>query len=244
MAYFQILKDLGMNYTLNRPLLDGKATARIEIAQALAAKIVDFDTWHSAWLDLARQSEAEGRWLDAATYYHQAEFYLPAGEVRNGLYDDFARTFARGMEGQTNYERIKVPYQTGYLPGFRLRAVGEELATFVFNGGYDSFVEEFYPFLKPLSQAATPSSALMDQDRAERSGRDCASPMHGNGRRRRCWTISSSARWIGSARPVAATWRCAPPRLNPGSSTSCHFRPPIGAWTWRCGRCSRARTVH
>jgi pimeloyl-ACP methyl ester carboxylesterase len=152
MAYFQILKDLGMNYTLNRPLLDGKATARIEIAKALAAKIVDFDTWHSAWLDLARQSEAEGRWLDAATYYHQAEFYLPAGEVRNGLYDDFARTFARGMEGQTNYERIKVPYQTGYLPGFRLRAVGEELATFVFNGGYDSFVEEFYPFLRPLTE--------------------------------------------------------------------------------------------
>ena len=79
MAYFNILKDLGMNYTLNRPLLDGNATARIEVAKALAAKIVDFDTWHSAWLDLARRSETEGRWLDAATYYHQAEFYLPAG---------------------------------------------------------------------------------------------------------------------------------------------------------------------
>ena len=83
MAYFHILKDLGMNYTLNRPLLDGNATARIEVAKALAAKIVDFVTWHSAWLDLAKRSEAEGRWLDAATYYHQAEFYLPAGTVRN-----------------------------------------------------------------------------------------------------------------------------------------------------------------
>ncbi len=67
MAYFHILEDLGMNYTLNRPLLDGNAKARIEVAKALATKIVDFDTWHSAWLDLARRSEAEGRWLDAAT---------------------------------------------------------------------------------------------------------------------------------------------------------------------------------
>jgi hypothetical protein len=55
MAYFHILKDLGMNYTLNRPLLDGNATARIEVAKTLAAKIVDFDTWHSAWLDLAKR---------------------------------------------------------------------------------------------------------------------------------------------------------------------------------------------
>jgi pimeloyl-ACP methyl ester carboxylesterase len=152
MTYFHILKDLGMNYTLNRPLLDGNAPARLEAIQALAAKIVDFDTWHDAWLGLAKQSEADSRWLDAATYYHQAEFYLPAGDARNGLYDDFARTFARGMVGQTNYERIKIPYETGYLPGFRLRAVGEEMATLVFNGGYDSFVEEFYPFLKPLTE--------------------------------------------------------------------------------------------
>ena len=126
MTYFHILKDLGMNYTLNRPLLDGNAPARLEAIQALAAKIVDFDTWHDAWLGLAKQSEADSRWLDAATYYHQAEFYLPAGSVRNGLYDDFARTFARGMVGKTNYERIKVPYETGYLPGFRLRAVGRK----------------------------------------------------------------------------------------------------------------------
>src|SRR5207237_78013 len=86
----------------------------------------DFDSWHQCWLDLAKRAEREVRWLDAATYYHQAEFYLPAGEVRNGLYDDFSRTFARGMEGQENYERFQVPYESGSLPGFRLRAAAFE----------------------------------------------------------------------------------------------------------------------
>jgi len=151
-AYFYFLADEGMNYTLNRPLLDGHATNRIEEIRAVAPEIKDFDSWYKVWLGLAKRAEAEGRWLDAATYYHQAEFYLPAGELRNGLYDDFARNFARGMQGVAGYERFKVPYPGGHLPGFRLPASGKELATFVFNGGYDSFVEEFYPFLRPLTE--------------------------------------------------------------------------------------------
>ncbi len=141
-----------MNYTLNRPLFDGSAKSRVEEAKAVAAKIKDPDSWYPAYLDLAKSAESAERWLDAATYYHQAEFFLPAGDLRNGLYDSFARTFALGMQGVKGYERIQVPYPGGHLPGFRLQAVGREIATFIFHGGYDSFVEEFYPFLRPLSE--------------------------------------------------------------------------------------------
>jgi tyrosyl-tRNA synthetase len=44
MAYLHMLSDLGMNYTLNRALNDGKATARIEETRAVASQIKDFDT--------------------------------------------------------------------------------------------------------------------------------------------------------------------------------------------------------
>jgi pimeloyl-ACP methyl ester carboxylesterase len=151
MAYLHMLSDLGMNYTLNRPLLDGEATARIQEVRAVAPQIKDFDSWHTVWLGFAKKAEKEQRWFDAATYYHQAEFYLPAGEVRNGLYDDFARNYAQGMKGVTGYEHHEIPYPGGHLPGFRLPAKRKELATIVFHGGYDSFVEEFYPFLEPLT---------------------------------------------------------------------------------------------
>ncbi len=151
MAYLFMLSDLGMNYTLNRPLFDGQAKARIQEVSAVAAQIKDFDSWHTVWLGLAKTAEKEHRWLDAATYYHQAEFYLPAGKVRNGLYDDFARNYALGMKGVAGYESHEIPYPGGHLPGFRLPAKGKELATIVFHGGYDSFVEEFYPFLEPLT---------------------------------------------------------------------------------------------
>jgi pimeloyl-ACP methyl ester carboxylesterase len=151
MAYLHILSDLGMNYTLNRALNDGKATARIEESRAAAKQIKDFDSWSSVWLTVAKKAEKEQRWADAAAYYHNAEFYLPAGNVRNGLYDDFARTHALSMKGVAGYEKHEVPYPGGTLPGFRLPAKGKELATIVFHGGYDSFVEEFYPFLEPLT---------------------------------------------------------------------------------------------
>jgi pimeloyl-ACP methyl ester carboxylesterase len=152
MSYFYILPDQHMNYTMNRPLADGEAKARIAEAKALAPKIKDIDSWTSAFLEAAKLAESEKRWLDAAAYYHQVEFFLPAGDLRNSYYDDFARTHALGMEGVKGYEQIKVPYPGGHLPGFRLPAQGKEVATFVFNGGYDSFVEEFYPFLRPLTE--------------------------------------------------------------------------------------------
>jgi hypothetical protein len=64
---------------------------------------------------LAKKAESEGRWIDAASYYHGAEFYLPAGDVRNGLYYDIARNWARGMKGIVGYERFQVPYPTSAI---------------------------------------------------------------------------------------------------------------------------------
>lgn len=56
------------------------------------------------------------------------------------------------MKGVADYERIAVPYPGGHLPGFRIQAKGKERSTFIFHGGYDSFVEEFYAFLLPLTE--------------------------------------------------------------------------------------------
>ena len=152
MPYMHLLPDPGMNYTLNRPLLDGTSPARLKEIGAVAHEITDYDSWHRVWLDLARRAESDKRWLDAASYCHGAEFYLPAGDVRNGLYDDFARSWALGMQGVAGYERIKIPYPGGHLPGFRVQAKGKELGTLIFHGGYDSFVEEFYAFLLPFTE--------------------------------------------------------------------------------------------
>jgi pimeloyl-ACP methyl ester carboxylesterase len=151
MPYIHMLPDPGMNYTLNRPLLDGSSSARMKEIGAVAPRIKDYDSWHTVWLELAMRAEVEQRWADAASYYHGAEFYLPAGDGRNKLYDDFKRNWSKSVQGVPGYEQIAVPYAGGHLPGFRLQAKGREISTFIFHGGYDSFVEEFYGFLLPLT---------------------------------------------------------------------------------------------
>jgi hypothetical protein len=60
----------------------------------------------------------------------QVEVFLPVGEIRDTYYGGFARTHGLGMEGAANYEKIKVPYPGGHLPGFRLQADGK-ICTFV-----------------------------------------------------------------------------------------------------------------
>ena len=51
-------------------------------------------------------------------YYHGAEFYLPAGEARNGLYDDFTRTWALSMKGVAGVRAHRGPLSRRALAGF------------------------------------------------------------------------------------------------------------------------------
>src|SRR5262249_57415218 len=99
----------------------------------------------------AKRGEAGRGCVAAAASSQGGDFYFPAGDVRNGLYDDFARNWALGMKGVAGYERIAIPYPGGHLPGFRLQAKGKERSTFFFTGGADSVVEKIYNFLFLLS---------------------------------------------------------------------------------------------
>lgn len=78
-----------MNYDFDRPLIDEHAAARVPDVRAVAPQIRDSDSWHAVWLESASTAEYEQRWLDAATQRRQAEFDLPADDMRNGLYDVF-----------------------------------------------------------------------------------------------------------------------------------------------------------
>src|SRR5271170_390989 len=117
-----------MNYTLNRPLLDGTSPARLKEVGAIAPKIKDYKNWYSAWLTLAKTAEGEKRYLDAASYYHGAEFYLPAGDVRNALYDDFARNWALGMKTDKAYEQSRCRIRAEICRVFESKPKGKRSA--------------------------------------------------------------------------------------------------------------------
>src|SRR5205814_728063 len=80
MPFIHMLSDPGMNYTLNRPLLDGTSSARIKEIGAVAPQIKDYESWHATWLGLAKRAESEKRWLDAAGHL----FRTRLGETGQG----------------------------------------------------------------------------------------------------------------------------------------------------------------
>ena len=61
MPFTHLLPDPGMNYTLNRPLLDGTSPARLKEVGGIAPEIKDYDSWYTAWLRLAKQAEHLGK---------------------------------------------------------------------------------------------------------------------------------------------------------------------------------------
>ena len=153
MAYFYILSDPHMNYTLNRPLADGEATGRIAERKSWTRRSKkDIASWTSTFLEAAKRAErkSDGSMRRRITIKSSSSACRGSSQQ---LLRRLRPNDALGMKGVTNYENNKVPYPGGYLPGFRLQAKGEQIvARLVLNGGYDSFVEEFYPFSQPLTE--------------------------------------------------------------------------------------------
>lgn len=125
----------------------------------------DEAAWHREWKATAQRVEALGRQslaagravsarealLRASNYYRTAEFYLR----ENPAHDPEAKElFARSRETfldamplfDFGFERIAIPYQDTALPGYLYLAddSGRPRPTVIFNGGYDSTLEESY----------------------------------------------------------------------------------------------------
>ncbi|MCP3811708.1 alpha/beta fold hydrolase, partial [Mycobacteriaceae bacterium Msp059] len=125
----------------------------------------DEAAWHREWKataqrveTLGRQSQAAGHTvsarealLRASNYYRTAEFYLrdnPAHEPEaTELFDRSRDTFLESMAlFNFGFERIAIPYQDTALPGYLYLVDDSGLPrpTVIFNGGYDSTLEESY----------------------------------------------------------------------------------------------------
>ncbi len=151
MPYYQLHPDQGLNFQMNRVLTYGEDAGRLEEITAMAARITDFESWHTGWVTLAHRAEEEQRYLHAAYAYRMAEFFLtPDRAEKLACYQAFKHTFARAV-GDQAFERFAVPYAGSALPAMRLQATPER-AVVVMHGGYDSFMEEFYLTVRTLPQ--------------------------------------------------------------------------------------------
>jgi pimeloyl-ACP methyl ester carboxylesterase len=147
---FQIFhKDQLFNYQLNRWYSWGYA--RFEDMEEVGPKINDVEDWKNELIKLAERALEEDRLINAAFYYRAAEFYAFSDDpLKEVLYDKFSHLFYNLFEDE-GLERFKVPYQDGFLPAIKLSSEKDNKGTIVIHGGFDSYIEEFYSWMRYFS---------------------------------------------------------------------------------------------
>ena len=136
MPYMHMLSDTGMNYTLDRPLLDGTSAARITEIGAVAPQIKDYESWHAVWLGLAKRAEAEsGGSMPPRTTTARSSILRRRGSATGFM--TTSRELASWNEGcrRVRTHRDSLPRRP--LAGISSADEGKELRTFIFHGGYD-----------------------------------------------------------------------------------------------------------
>src|SRR4030042_6134002 len=145
-GYHDFHKDQVFNFQLNRWYSFGYA--RFEDMQEAGGRIESFADWKREMTRLAEKAVAEKRPMNAAFYYRAAEFYTFEGDPdKDSLYDKFSDLFYRVF--RDDIKRFKVPYKKTFLPAMEVSPVGGKAkGTIVMFGGFDSYIEEFYSWMR------------------------------------------------------------------------------------------------
>lgn len=148
-GYHKFHKKQLFNFQLNR--WHSLGYARFEDMKEAGGKINTLEEWKSEMLELAEKALFEDRLMNAAFYYRAAEFYTPPEDPdKELLYDKFIELFYRLFQSE-GIERYEVPYGNAVLPAIKIRAAKDRKGTIVMHGGFDSFIEEFYSWMRYFS---------------------------------------------------------------------------------------------
>ena len=149
-GYFNFHKKQVYNFQFNR--WHSLGFARYEDMMEAGKRINNFSDWKSVMIDLAEKAESEGRLKNAMIYYRGAEFYITQKDPdKIKIYNKFIDMFYESFESY-GLKRFKVPYDNSYLPAFRIPVFdGKKKGIILMHGGFDSFIEEFYPMMRFFS---------------------------------------------------------------------------------------------
>ncbi|MCP5068831.1 MAG: alpha/beta fold hydrolase [bacterium] len=150
-------EDTSLDFQLNR--LAGLGGGRIEEIREVAPRIRDLDDWKREFLALAERALSEGRPQHAAAYYRAAEFFMAEGDPDKAMaYERQAKLFLEIFEDDLASGHVRmadVPYESGCLRTWHLKVPEGRASkgTIVVHGGFDSYGEELYPWVRSFPEA-------------------------------------------------------------------------------------------
>jgi pimeloyl-ACP methyl ester carboxylesterase len=143
---YDVVPDRSLNFQINRWVSHGGEPLLREI-QAMAPRLVSLDAWRNEFLAAAERAIAAGRTRDAAILLRSAEFFMTSTDPRKRPARERFLTSMRRAYGVGKPARV--PFANGYLPVYRF-APSAPRGTVVMFGGFDSYIEEFFPILMTM----------------------------------------------------------------------------------------------
>ena len=144
-GYHDLHPDISINFQLNRFYgWAGDDSMLTEMREA-AAGVRDYPNFTRIFLELGDKALARVETLKGAYYLRLAEFFLHTKDQRK------LPTRQRFVDLLLGHFQIpssaysRIPFESGWLPAYRLTSAQPTKGTLVVFGGFDSYIEEWLP---------------------------------------------------------------------------------------------------
>jgi alpha-beta hydrolase superfamily lysophospholipase len=142
-GWHELVADQSLNFQLNRWAAYGGPRWLADIEPVLG-DLQNFETWRAIFPLLGERALAEGRVLHAALHFRSAEFFMDESDARKEPLRQRLLGMLRESAGVPESARVEVPLDQLRLPAWRFES-GRTAPTAVIFGGFDSYIEEFFP---------------------------------------------------------------------------------------------------
>ena len=143
-GFHEIHPDVSVNFQLNR-FSDG-SIEMVEAMRSVAPRIKDYRDYTREISRLSCEAYEDGRPLHGALFLRSAEFYLfPDDPAKEPARLRFSQTM-REVFQISEAEHLPIPYRNGRLYAYRFTPPNPK-STIVVFGGFDSYIEEWFPAL-------------------------------------------------------------------------------------------------
>jgi pimeloyl-ACP methyl ester carboxylesterase len=147
--YDHLHPEPSINFQMNR-WISYLGTSALEDMQGIAPRLSDFSSYRREFLALAEEALSEGRNLHAAYYFRSAEFFMRQDDPLKVPTRNKFLSLLWEKYGLNERDRLAIPYKdgnvNGLLPAYYF-ARDQPKSTIVIHGGFDSYIEEFFPVI-------------------------------------------------------------------------------------------------
>ena len=147
-GWYELHPDVSLNFQLNRWAATG-GPAWIDDVRPLLPSLIDYDAWRDGFVGLGERAASDSRLLHAALHFRCAEFFMiPSDPRKEPLRKRLTSMFCEAAGIPASACR-RVAFGDLRLPAWHLPS-DEHQGTLVVFGGFDSYIEEFFPILASM----------------------------------------------------------------------------------------------